>query len=108
MSEERLSEFLRTGNDWEKLKTSIPGVFIQKLPPYRSSPARLAIEVNPVDSSGNPTKRRGLLIRFTDEYASFKEILEDEGFPRLLELLDKVNPGSGQRSKSKNDDVIVI
>ena len=45
---------------------------------------------------------------FTDEYASFKEILEDEGFPRLLELLDKVNPGSGQRSKSKNNDVIVI
>jgi hypothetical protein len=79
MSEERLGEFLRTGNDWEKLKTSIPGVFIQKLPPYRSSPARLAIEVNPVDSS-----------------------------PRLLELLDKVNPGSGQRSKSRSDDVIVI
>jgi hypothetical protein len=29
MSEERLEEFLRTGNDWEKLKTSIPGVFVQ-------------------------------------------------------------------------------
>lgn len=108
MSEDILAEFLRTGNDWEKRKTSIPGVFIQKLPPYRSSPARLAIEVNPVDSTGNPTKRRGLLIRFPDEYESFKELLEDEGFPRLLDLLDKVNPGSGQRGKSGSDDVIVI
>jgi len=108
MSEERLEEFLRTGNDWEKLKTSVPGVFVQKLPPYRSSPSRLAIEVNPVDASGNPTKRRGLLIRFTDEYDAFKEILNDDKFPKLLEMLDKVNPGSGRRATKLDGDVIEI
>jgi hypothetical protein len=108
MSEERLEEFLRTGNDWEKLKTSIPGVFVQKLPPYRSSPSRLAIEVNPVDASGNPTKRRGLLIRFTDEYDNFKEILNDKKFPKLLELLDKVNPGTQRRTRKLDEDVIEI
>jgi hypothetical protein len=108
MSEERLEEFLRTGNDWEKLKTSIPGVYVQKLPPYRSSPSRLAIEVNPVDASGNPTKRRGLLIRFTDEYDNFKEILNDEKFPKLLELLDKVNPRAGRRATKLDGDVLEI
>jgi hypothetical protein len=108
MSEDRLEEFLRTGNDWEKLKTSIPGVFVQKLPPYRSSPSRLAIEVNPVDASGNPTKRRGLLIRFPDEFDTFKEILNDEKFPKLLEMLETVNPGSGRRTTNLDGDVLVI
>jgi hypothetical protein len=108
MSEERLEEFLRTGNDWEKLKTSIPGVFVQKLPPYRSSPSRLAIEVNPVDASGNPTKRRGLLIRFPDEFDTFKEILNDEKFPKLLTLLETVNPGSGRRARKLDGDILEI
>ncbi len=108
MSEERLEEFLRTGNDWEKLKTSIPGVFVQKLPPYRSSSSRLAIEVNPVDASGNPTKRRGLLIRFPDEYDAFKEILNNEKFPKLLEMLDKVNPGTQRRTRKLDGDIIEI
>jgi len=108
MSEEKLEDFLRTGSDWEKLKTSVPGVFIQKLPPYRSSPARLAVEINPVDASGNPTKRRGLLLRYTDEYEAFKEILTDEKLPRLLEMLENVNPGQGRGAKKKGDDVIEI
>ena len=108
MSEEKLEDFLRTGSDWEKLKTSVPGVFIQKLPPYRSSPARLAVEINPVDASGNPTKRRGLLLRYTDEYEAFKEILTDDKLPRLLEMLENVNPGQGRGAKKKGDDVIEI
>ena len=108
MSEEKLEDFLRTGSDWEKLKTSVPGVFIQKLPPYRSSPARLAVEINPVDATGNPTKRRGLLLRYTDEYEAFKEILTDEKLPRLLEMLERVNPGQGRGAKKKGDDVIEI
>jgi hypothetical protein len=108
MSEEKLEDFLRTGSDWEKLKTSVPGVFIQKLPPYRSSPARLAVEINPVDATGNPTKRRGLLLRYPDEYETFKEILTDEKLPRLLEMLERVNPGQGRGAKKKGDDVIEI
>ncbi len=108
MSEDRLEEFLKTGGDWEKLRTSVPGVFIQKLPPYRSYPERLAVEVNPVDASGNPTKRRGLLIRSLDEYEAFREILTDEKLPTLLEMLEAVNPETGRRGSSKDKDVIEI
>lgn len=103
-----MEEFLRTGGDWEKLRTSVPGVFIQKLPPYRSSPERLAVEVNPLDASGNPTKRRGLLIRSLDEYEAFKEILNDEKLPKLLEMLEGVNPETGRRGRGKDKDVIEI
>ena len=108
MSKERLEEFLKVGNDWEKLKTSIPGVSVQKLPPYRSSPSRLAIEVNPVDASGNPTKRRGRLIRFPDEFDTFKMILNDEKFPKLLKMLERVNPGSGRRTTTLDGDILEL
>ncbi|MGD2201462.1 MAG: hypothetical protein PVJ38_07525 [Candidatus Bathyarchaeota archaeon] len=108
MSEEKLEEFLETGGDWEKLKTTVPGVFVQKLPPYKSSPSRLAIEINPVDASGNPTKRRGLLIRYYDEYEAFKEILNDEKLPKLLDMLVEANPGSGRRKRKSDEDIIEI
>ena len=108
MSEEKLEEFLRTGGDWERLRTSVPGVFIQKLPPYKSSPERLAVEINPVDSSGNPTKRRGLLIRSLDEFEAFREIIVDEKLPKLLEMLDAVNPATGRGGRRKDEDVIEI
>jgi hypothetical protein len=108
MSEEKLTEFLETGNDWEKLKTSVPGIFIQKLPPYRSSPSRLAVEINPVDAAGNPTKRRGLLIRFTDEYEAFLELINDDKLSGLLEMLDSINPGTERKSRKLDENVIEI
>jgi hypothetical protein len=54
LSEENLTDFLKTGKDWVKLKTSVPGVFILKLPLYRRSPNRLAVELNPVNEEGKP------------------------------------------------------
>ena len=61
-----------------------------------------------MDASGNPTKRRGLLIRFTDEFDTFKEILNDEKLPKLLEMLETVNPGSGRRTTKHEGDIIEI
>lgn len=66
-SEGKLSLFLRTGSDWGKLKTSVPGIFILKMPAYKNSPARLAVELNPVDGSGSPTKKRGIVLRSREE-----------------------------------------
>ena len=49
---EKLLQFLREGRDWEKKVTNIPGIFLIKLPGSKSSSPSLAIEVNPVDSTG--------------------------------------------------------
>jgi hypothetical protein len=105
---EKLAEFLKTGADWGKVKTSIPGVYIQKLPAYRNSPARLAVEVNPVDSTGNPTKRKGLIIRDVNEYEEFKEILSNDKLENLFEMLGSVNPATAKKGKVSGDDVIDI
>lgn len=75
MSEEKLEEFLETGKDWAKVKTSVPGVFVMKMPGSKNREPSLSVEINPVDASGSPTKRRGLIIRSVDELLEFKDIL---------------------------------
>ena len=101
MSEDKIADFLKTGKDWSRLRTSVPGVFVLKLPPYRSSPTRLAVELNPVDDSGNPKKRRGLVLRFTAELEEYKELFQYEKLSKLLGILDGVNPTAAKRRREE-------
>lgn len=101
MSEEKLADFLKTGADWNRLRTTIPGVFVLKLPEYKRSPPRLAVELNPVDASGKPKKRRGLVLRTTDEMEEFKDMWQYDKLSKLLGILDKVNPKAGKPKKGE-------
>lgn len=92
MSEEKLADFLKTGKDWFRMRTTVSGVFVLKLPPYKSSPTRLVVELNPVDETGNPKKRRGLILRSATELEEFKKLFIDEKLPKLLSMIDSVNP----------------
>lgn len=92
MSEDRLDSFLKTGQDWGRMKTSIPGIFLLKMPPYKSSPARIAVELNPVDSSGSPSKRRGLILRSKNELELYKELFQFDKLDPLLDGVERVNP----------------
>lgn len=103
MSEEKLSEFLETGKDWGKVKTTVPGVFVMKMPRTKNKEPSLSVEVNPVDVGGNPTKRRGLIIRSIEELLDFKEILNNEKLENLLEMLEDVNPQSVKPGKTSKD-----
>jgi len=105
LSEEKLAGFLKTGKDWERLRTSVPGVFVLKLPPYRGAATRLVVEVNPVDEAGSPTKRRGLVLRSTAELEKFQQIFRDEKLSKLLSLVDSVNPKveAGKRKKGEEE-----
>lgn len=107
MSENKLAEFLKDGADWAKVKTSVPGIFVIKLPKYKNSPTRLAVEVNPVDAGGNPTKRRGLFIRHMGEFEEFKDLINNDKMETLIEMLEDVNPPNGGRGK-KSVGVIEI
>lgn len=107
-SEDKLSSFLKTGPDWGKLKTSVPGIFILKMPAYKSSPARLAVELNPVDDSGSPTKKRGLVLRSKEELEEYKAIFQFEKLTPLLEQMEKVNPEVKRQVVQKGEDVLKI
>lgn len=101
MSEEKLEELLKTGKDWAKVKTSVPGVFVLKMPGSKNREPSLSVEINPVDASGSPTKRRGLIIRSVDELLEFKDIVGNEKVETLLEMLEDVNPTAPESKQSK-------
>jgi len=108
MSEETLTNFLKTGKDWARLRTSVQGVFVLKLPAYRSSPTRLAVELNPVDESGNPKRRRGLIMRSSADMEDFKPLFEFEKLSKLLEMLDSVNPKVEAARRRKGEEVLEL
>ena len=108
-SEEKLSLYLKTGSDWARLKTSVAGIFILRMPPYKSSPARLAVELNPVDDSGAPTKKRGLVLRSGEELEEYAAIFQLEKLAPLLEQVEKVNPEVVRKhAPKKGEEVLEI
>ncbi|MEM2697881.1 MAG: hypothetical protein QXF17_01025 [Ignisphaera sp.] len=106
--EERLREFLKNGRDWERRATTVPGVFILKLPSDGRRPSSLAVEINPVDDSGKPTKKRGLILRSSEELKEFKDIVNNERLPELMAKIDSVNPKSGVGRRKAGGEVIEV
>ena len=105
---EKLTEFLKMGKDWSRLATTVPGVFVLKLPAYRGSPSRLAVELNPVDETGKPKKRRGLVLRSTAELEEFRELLQNEKLTKLMSMLDSVNPKIEAVRQRKGEEIIEL
>lgn len=108
MSEDKISAFLKTGPDWGRLKTSIPGVFVLRMPAYKNIPTRLAVELNPVDDTGSPTKKRGLVLRSKKELEQYRDIFQFDKLLPLLENVDKVNPTSNKQAAKPGEDVLEL
>jgi hypothetical protein len=108
MVDERLAQFLSQGNDWERKVTSIPGVFLLKLPTFKSRPESIVIEVNPVDTSGSPTKKRGIIIRSSSELEQIRNILTNVKLEQLAKSIDEVNPEVKTSAAKDSSDVFQI
>jgi len=108
LSENKLKDFLKTGKDWARLRTSVNGVFVLKLPAYRSSPTRLAVELNPVDVEGRPKKRRGLLLRSSADFEDFKELFQYDKLSKLLNIIDSVNPKAVVARRGREEEVLEL
>lgn len=104
---ESLRGFLEKGSDWERKPTTLPGVFIVKLPPYGKSPTRLVVEINPIDNSGKPSRRRGFIIRNLEEFTKIREILAEDKLADLLKSIDEVNPQGTERPKPKSSEEVI-
>jgi hypothetical protein len=102
--EQKLREFMRSGEDWERSRTSIPGVFIVKLPGRGSRGPELALEINPVDGQGQPKKKRGYMVRGKADLEELTKIISDPRLARLAEALEAVNP----KAVKSNSRVIEI
>ncbi len=92
--EQGIAEFLENGEDWARMRTSVPGIFLQKLPAWKRLPDRVAVEINPADEAGSPTKKNGVRLFSQDEYDVLTKLMAYEGLPTLLAAIAEVNPTS--------------
>ena len=95
----QLREHLENGQDWEKLNAPIPGVYVVKIPATKTHGARLMVEVNPVDESGNPRKRKGLFLTDEKMRRDFVVALENQDVSQLIRIVDSVNPAESATGK---------
>ena len=82
-TDQRLVQFPNEGRDCEKKATSIPGIFLLRLPKLKSTAPSLAIEINSVGESGCPTKKRGVVIRSSSELEEITKLLLN---PKISQL----------------------
>ncbi|MGB7955120.1 MAG: hypothetical protein WCF23_14170 [Candidatus Nitrosopolaris sp.] len=89
---DRLRQFLNDGGNWERKVTNIPGAFLFRLPASKGRPASLAIEINPIDTHGSITKKRGVVIRSSSELDEISRLLSHPKVSELSKKIDEVNP----------------
>jgi hypothetical protein len=77
----------------------MPGVFLLKMPAYKSRSASIAIEINPVDSSGAATKRRGIVIKSQSELDQICKMITNPKIIQLTTSIDEINPEKNQPIK---------
>ena len=106
----RLTDFLNEGKDWERKQTNVPGVFLLKLPAFRSRPACIAIEVDVLGrgGGGGANRRRGLIIRSKEEMEQLSNILTNGKVIELASAVEKVNPVQTNTSSTMDSEVFEI
>jgi len=105
--EEKLRDFLEKGKDWERIRTTINGIFILKIPKskIKDTPSRIVVELNPSDEFGNPTKKRGIILRNFEELKEFKNLINNEKLENLLKAIDNINPKISKRFKPSKEAI---
>jgi hypothetical protein len=105
----RLTDFLNEGKDWERKQTNVPGVFLLKLPAFRSRPACVAIEIDAMGrGGGGGNRRRGLIIRTKEDIEQLSNILNNDKVMELASALEKVNPIQTSTSSTIDSEVFEI
>lgn len=100
--EEKIKQVVKESHDWEKIPTSIRGIFLVKVPGRGDKGPTVLIELNPVDESGAPSKRRGLYIKSFNELLEFQKMLNNEKLTELAKTISSLYPIQKKRvSKTK-------
>jgi hypothetical protein len=105
---ESLKEFKKDGQNWERKNTSVNGVSIIRLPPYKNREASLAIDINPLNEHGLPMKKKGIMIMNAAELQAFREVFKNEKLDSLISALEEVLPERKAAGKSSKMDIVQI
>ena len=106
---EKLAQFLREGQDWEKKPTNIPGASLLKLPTFKKNPPSIAIEINPINATtGSATKKKGIIIRSGSELEQINQLLSNPKVVELSKKIEAVNPKIKEDTNKRNTDTDVF
>ena len=89
--EESLRDMLKHGRKWERHRIDESGIFIRKISKSKEEPAYLAVEINPIDDSGFPINKMGVIIRSQSELDAIREILSQKKVDEALHVIEKVS-----------------
>lgn len=105
----RLTEFLKNGKDWERKQTNVPGVFLLRLPSFRSRPACIAIEIDALNrGGGGGNRRRGIIIRSQEDIQELSNILGNQKLIELTSAIEKVNPLQTRSTPAVDSEIFEI
>ncbi|MDI9437893.1 MAG: hypothetical protein QM405_07450 [Euryarchaeota archaeon] len=91
--ENRIKEALENVKVWQRVPTSVRGVFLVKAP-SKGMENSIMMEINPLDKRGTPIKRRGIFLRQKSHLKSFLEVMNQESVGELLETLEQMTGNS--------------
>lgn len=105
---EQLEKYAKKLKDWEKVKTSIKGVSIVKLP-SKSGVTKLALEINPVDEENKPLKRKPLFITNKEQWLAFQEIFANDKGLALIENIEEIaGPAKIETQQEENEEILEV
>lgn len=99
----KIKEALKDVRPWQKVPTSVKGVYLVKTPADKSKET-IMVEINPLNERGIPMKRKGLFLKDTAEFNGFKGIFENESVMDLLNAIEEIDG----REKKKDIKAVEI
>jgi len=93
----KIKETLENVKPWQRVPTSIEGVFLIKAP-TRGDQESIMVEINPLDEFGRPIKRRGIFIQQKIQLERFLEVMQES---RLMEFMETLDSMAGSAEKEK-------
>lgn len=83
---------MENGKDWERKETNIPGVFLIRLPQFRSRPACIGVELDVLKRGGGSSRMRGIILRTKEELEQLLDVVTNKKLEDLTSSIEKINP----------------
>ena len=97
----KINEALNDVDAWQRVPTSLNGIFLVKTP-QKAGKETILIEINPKYESGKLLKRKGLFLKNTSELQKFINAMNNEKLYNILLALENI---SGEKEEEKIEPI---
>jgi hypothetical protein len=88
--EVRIKKALNDVKAWQRVPTSINGIFLVKTP-EKAGKKTILVEINPEDENGKLIKRRGLFLKSLSELEQFNNTMENGKLKEVLGAIENIS-----------------